>query len=68
MKKNILNTVYTLRTKKGLTQQQLAETIGVSRQTIIAIEKGNYTPSISLALDLADFFAVRVDSLLYYET
>ena len=40
----ISNKVYELRSKAGITQEALAETLGVTRQTIIAIEKGNYTP------------------------
>ena len=63
MKEIIQNEVYTLRTKKGVTQEQLAEKMGVSRQTIIAIEKGNYTPSVLLALKLADFFGQPVEKV-----
>lgn len=43
MKEIIANQVYQLRSKIGITQEDLADTIGVTRQTIIAIEKGNYT-------------------------
>ena len=46
-----------------LTQQDLAHLVGVSRQTIIAIEKGNYEPSIKLALKLAKALAVDVESI-----
>ena len=63
MKEIIQNEVYTLRTKKGVTQEQLAEKMGVSRQTVIAIEKGNYTPSVLLALKLADFFGQPVEKV-----
>jgi putative transcriptional regulator len=47
------NRVSELRKAKNLTQQQLADDIGVTRQTIIAIEKGNYVPSVLLALKLS---------------
>ncbi|MBI4159605.1 helix-turn-helix domain-containing protein, partial [Candidatus Wolfebacteria bacterium] len=49
MKELVKNQVYELRTKSEITQEAFAEAIGVTRQTIIAIEKGNYTPSITLA-------------------
>lgn len=47
--------------EKGITQEELAEKVGVSRQTIIAIEKGNYTPSILLALKISKFFSMPVE-------
>jgi putative transcriptional regulator len=49
----VKNNVATLRKVAQLTQQQLADEIGVTRQTIIAIEKGNYIPSILLAIKLS---------------
>ena len=63
MKENIINKVYEFRIRKGVTQENVAAEIGVSRQTIIAIEKGNYTPSITLALKLACFFDVPVEKI-----
>lgn len=63
MKERIINKIYECRTKKGVTQEELAEKVGVSRQTIIAIEKGNYTPSVGLALKLALFFNISVEKL-----
>jgi putative transcriptional regulator len=63
MEKLISNSVYTLRTQKGLTQEELAEKVGVTRQTIIAIEKGNYTPSVLLALKLAKVFKVSIEDI-----
>ena len=69
MKEHILNKVNKLRTEKGITQEEFAEKIGVSRQTVIAIEKGNYTPSILLALKIAGFFKTPVEKIfsIYYE-
>ena len=52
-----------MRTRKGVTQEELAIRVQVSRQTIIAIEKGNYTPSVLLALKIADFFNLPVESI-----
>ena len=60
---NIKNHVYMFRQKAEITQEQLATAVGVTRQTIIAIEKGNYTPSITLALKLAQFFHLAVEDL-----
>lgn len=63
MQVTIINDVNTLRTKKGVTQEELAEKLQVSRQTIIAIEKGNYTPSVLLALKIAGFFKLPVEQI-----
>lgn len=59
----IVNTVYEYRSTYGLTQEELAAQVGVSRQTIISIEKGNYTPSVLLALKIAAAFKAPVESL-----
>ena len=63
----IKNHVYRARTEKNITQEELAKATGVTRQTIIAIEKGNYTPSVLLALRLARFFKLKVEDIFYYE-
>lgn len=63
MKEIVKNKVYELRSKKGVTQEVLASKMQVSRQTIIAIEKGNYTPSVLLALKLAGFFSIPVEKV-----
>ncbi len=49
----------------GLTQAELAEKVAVTRQTIIAIEKGNYTPSVQLALKLAEALRKSVEELFW---
>jgi putative transcriptional regulator len=51
------------RTDRGLTQEDLANRVGVTRQTIISIERGRYSPSIELALRLARLFGVPVEAL-----
>lgn len=63
MHTEIKNCVYEHRTAAGVTQEDLAEKTGVSRQTIIAIEKGHYTPSVMLALRLAHYFKKPVEAL-----
>ena len=50
-----------------LTQQDLAEKVGVTRQTIIAIEKGSFNPSIKLALKLSNVLNVKLEDLFYLE-
>lgn len=55
------------RTKKQLTQVELAEMINVSRQTIISIETGRYTPSVTLAIKLAAVLGKRVEVLFEVE-
>ncbi len=57
------NRVLQFRNKRHLTQEQLAKAVGVTRQTIIAIEKGNYTPSVNLALKIARHFKTNVENL-----
>jgi len=63
MKEFISNQVYELRTKAEATQEELAEAVGVTRQTIIAIEKGNYTPSVLLALKISMFFKKSLEEV-----
>jgi putative transcriptional regulator len=57
------NEVRRLRSERNLTQQQLGEAMGVSRQTINAIETERYTPSLPLALALARFFTTPVEEM-----
>jgi len=50
-----------------MTQQQLAEKVGVTRQTIVAIEKGKYSPSLDLAFRLARAFDVPLEEVFFLE-
>ena len=50
----------------NLTQEDLAKKLGVSRQTIIAIEKGKYDPSLKLAFKIAKFFGVKIEDIFIY--
>lgn len=63
MHEYISNEVNKLRSKKDVTQEELADELQVSRQTIIAIEKGKYTPSVLLALKIANFFKTPVEDI-----
>jgi putative transcriptional regulator len=57
--------VMALRKASSITQADLADTVGVTRQTIIAIEKGNYTPSVLLALKLGKALNKKVEELFW---
>jgi len=61
------NRLRELREAKSLTQEELAKALGVTRQTIIAIEKGKYDPSLRLAFKIARFFGVNIEDVFIYE-
>ena len=63
MSQNVQNNVQNFRAKNKITQEELGNAVGVTRQTIIAIEKGNYTPSVLLALKIAKNFNTTVEKL-----
>lgn len=63
MRETIVNRVHELRMKSGITQEDVARSVGVTRQTILAIEKGNYVPSVLLALKIAKFFRTTVEDI-----
>lgn len=61
------NRVKELRARHGFSQGELGERVGVTRQTIAFIEKGEFSPSVTLALKLAREFEVKVDELFWLE-
>lgn len=61
------NTLKVLRAMKGLTQEQLAEELEVTRQTIHAVESGKYNPSLELAFKLARYFDTTIEEIFSYE-
>jgi putative transcriptional regulator len=63
----VVNTVREARTSLKLTQDELAEKVQATRQTIISIEKGNYVPSVLLALRIADILDKKVEEIFQYE-
>ncbi len=63
----VQNNVKRLREEHGLTQKELGEKVGVSRQAINAIETGKFDPSIWLAYDLARFFGVSIEALFQFK-
>ncbi len=64
---NVANRVKELREAKGWTQQQLADAVGVSRQSINSIERDRYVPSLELALTFARVFELPTDDLFRLE-
>lgn len=60
------NRVKVYRAMKDITQEGLANAVGVSRQTVIAIEKGNYNPSLELAFKIVRFFDAKVEDVFIY--
>jgi len=65
---NISNRIRRLRFDHGeMTQQQLADKVGVTRQTIIAMEQGKYAPSLPLAFRIAGAFGVPLEDVFQYQ-
>ena len=67
MNKVVTNTIAVHRAMQGLSQQELAAAIGVSRKTISTIETGRFTPSVQIALSIAAYFNVPVEVLFQLE-
>jgi len=61
------NNIKVWRAKKDMTQEELSKKVGVTRQTINAIERGKYDPSLELAFSLASFFDCRIEDIFAYE-
>lgn len=57
------NRLEILRKEKGIRQEDLAQALGVSRQTVISLEKGKYNPSLSLAFKLARYFGMPIEAI-----
>lgn len=62
------NTIRVERCKLEVTQADLAKAVGVSRQTIYSIERGRFTPSILVALKIANFFSLKVEDIFQLQT
>ncbi len=54
-----------MRHAKSITQQDLADAVGVTRATIVALEKGNYNPSLELVFRIAKFFKTDIEKIFY---
>ena len=57
------NRLEALRREKGIRQEDLAAALGVSRQTVISLEKGKYNPSLALALKIGRYFAMPIEEI-----
>lgn len=68
MKLSISNSIRKLRfDNQEMTQQALADAVGVTRQTVIAIEKAKYSPSLEVAFRMAEVFSVPLDEVFHYK-
>lgn len=63
---SISNNVYAFRTLAKMSQQELADKVGVSKQTIFVMEKGNYIPTLLLAFRIATYFKVSIQDIFTY--
>lgn len=61
------NKIEEIRNKKGITQEEFAREMGVSRQTISSLENGRYNPSINLAFKIAKYFNKKIEDIFIYE-
>lgn len=61
------NRLEEIRKQRGITQEQMAEDIEVSRQTIGSLENGRYNPSISLAFKISRYFKMSIEEIFIYE-
>lgn len=61
------NKLEELRKIRGITQEELADILEVSRQTVGSLEKGRYNPSITLAFKIARFFKLSIEEIFIYE-
>lgn len=61
----IINKVREKRKEQQLTQEELANKVGVTRKTIVSLEKGSYIPSLLLAVDLASALNIKIDQLFF---
>ena len=57
------NRLEELRKQRGIRQEDLAQALGVSRQTVISLEKGKYNPSLALAFKLARYFGMTIEAI-----
>ena len=63
----VKNRLEEIRKQRGIRQEELAEAMGVSRQTISSLENGRYNPSVILAIKLARYFGTKVEDIFIYE-
>jgi putative transcriptional regulator len=62
----LTNAIRELRTERGLTQADLADAVGVTRQTVIAIEQGRYSPSLEMAFQISRVLGAALTDVFHY--
>jgi len=67
MKKHLRNRIEEIRKERNLLQEELADALAVSRQTISSLENGRYNPSIILAFKIARYFDMKIEDIFIYE-
>lgn len=67
MKKKLISKLKEYRTSQGISQQTLADLVDVRRETIIRLERGEYNPSLQLAMDLSKVLMVPIEELFQFE-
>ena len=68
MEGRLVTKIRELRTSFSMSQEELAEKVGVRRETITRLEKGLYNPSLKLAMDIANVFGKTVEDVFWFET
>ncbi len=63
MANELFNRISVLRVERGLSRQDLADALGINYQTVGFLERGDYNPSLSLALDLSEFFKLPIEAI-----
>ncbi len=66
-KKKLVSRIKELREENNMNQQELADLVGVSRQTIYYMEKGSYNPSLTLSFKIAEIFNETIEDIFYYQ-
>lgn len=67
MEGRLVTKIKELRTSFSMSQEELAEKVGVRRETITRLEKGTYNPSLKLAMDIANVFGKTVEDVFWFE-
>ncbi|MFX1410491.1 MAG: helix-turn-helix transcriptional regulator [Promethearchaeota archaeon] len=67
LRKRLVTHIKELRNERDMKQQELAELVDVSRQTIYFLEKGSYNPSLTLSLKIAEIFNKSIEEIFYFE-
>lgn len=65
-RKKLETNIKRYRNEKGLSQQALADQVGVRRETIIRLERGEYNPSLELAYDISSVFGVKIEDIFFF--